>query len=76
MTMVAHIDLEAGRDPVVSLTPCMINSKGQPTPVLPSDEAGFGRFVAYMKRANWLGGVHAHMEAQGSRIAVRSASGT
>ncbi|UUZ65193.1 CapA family protein [Polaromonas sp. P1-6] len=50
MTMVAHIDLEAGRDPVVSLTPCMINSKGQPTPVLPSDEAGFGRFVAYMKR--------------------------
>lgn len=71
MTLVAHIDMQAGQDPVVSLTPCMINGKGQPTPILSSDEAGFSKFVAYMKRANWVGGAHAHMEAQGDRIAVR-----
>ncbi|MDO8776771.1 MAG: CapA family protein [Burkholderiaceae bacterium] len=74
MTVVAHIELQAGHDPLVELTPCMINTKGQPTPIPRSNESEFAKFVAYLKRIHWLANLQTDIDAKGDRISVRPMS--
>ena len=73
MTVVAHVALETGQDPVVELTPCMINTKGQPTPIPASDELAFSAFLAYVKRIHWLADLRTGIEGAGDRISIRAA---
>jgi poly-gamma-glutamate capsule biosynthesis protein CapA/YwtB (metallophosphatase superfamily) len=71
MTVVAHVDLQKGRDPKVELTPCVINAKGQPVPVPRSNEAAFARFIAYLRRIHWLANLNSRIDGAGDRISVR-----
>jgi poly-gamma-glutamate capsule biosynthesis protein CapA/YwtB (metallophosphatase superfamily) len=71
MTVVAHLAFNEGQDPMVEVTPCLINPQGQPVPIPPSDEAAFARFLTYLKRIHWLADLHADIEVRGDRIAIR-----
>ncbi|MGQ2923455.1 CapA family protein [Variovorax sp. DAIF25] len=75
MTVVAHVGLRAGHDPVVELTPCMINTKGQPVPIPASDEAAFARFLAYVKRIHWLADLDSDIRQNGDLISIRPGPG-
>ncbi|WP_179106967.1 CapA family protein [Variovorax sp. KK3] len=72
MTVVAHIELAPGTDPVVELTPCMIHTNGQPRPIPASDTSSFASFMAYLKRIHWLANLDTEIGQRGDRIFVRA----
>ncbi|WP_162581618.1 CapA family protein [Variovorax sp. PBS-H4] len=72
MTVVAHINLAQGTDPVVELTPCMINTNGQPGPIPASDSSSFSSFMAYLKKIHWLADLDTEIGQRGDRIFVRA----
>lgn len=70
MTVVAHVELRTGRHPVVQLTPCVINTRGQPTPVSKANGPEFAKFVAYLERIHWLAGLDTRIDASGARVLI------